>query len=126
MKKTITISNVDSLTGRQMYDVCRLRQDVFTIEQSIWVPELDDTDLVATHILLYIGNVLASYARVYKDEKEGHVKIGRVVTAKAYRGKSLASEVIRKSLRVAKDKYNAHEVWLDPKYKPFLSMKSVA
>ena len=113
MNTQLLVSDINSLTGRQMYDVCRLRQDVFTIEQNCWVPELDDTDLVATHILLYEDNILASYARVYKDDNEGHIKIGRVVTAKAFRGKSLGSDVIRKSIQVAQDKYNAQEVWLD-------------
>jgi ElaA protein len=101
--KQILISNIDSLTGRQVYDVCRLRQDVFTIEQNIRVPELDDTDLVATHILLYEDDILASYARVYKDDNEVHIKIGRVVTAKTFRGKSLGSDVIRQSIQVAQD-----------------------
>lgn len=43
---------VDEMSGRELFCVERLRINSFVVEQKITLPELDDTDLVATQVYL--------------------------------------------------------------------------
>lgn len=104
---------MSSLSALQLFDILKLRQDVFFVEENIIYPDLDDIDKEAIHAFATINGEIASYARVYRDENEKHVKIGRVVTAAKYRGKGLASEIIRKCVEVGRNNFNTDEIWLD-------------
>lgn len=105
--------DIKSLSSIQLFDILRLRQDVFFVEENIIYPDLDDIDKEAIHVFATINGEVVSYARVYNDEAEKHVKIGRVVTAAKYRGKGLASEIIKECVKVGKENYGVGEFWLD-------------
>lgn len=57
--------------------------------------------------------ITVSYARVYFDSLEQHVKVGRVATAAAYRGLGIGGKVMRRCCEVAQVRFKASEVWLD-------------
>lgn len=42
----------DELSGREVYDLASLRQEVFVVEQACLYSDLDGVDLVSSHILL--------------------------------------------------------------------------
>jgi ElaA protein len=94
----------DDLDARTAYEVWRLRQDVFVVEQSCPYPDLDGRDLeVGTrHVVMKDGDGLAGYARVLDDGEEW--RIGRVVLAPAARGRGLADQLIDKALEVSADR----------------------
>ena len=76
----------DELDGRTVYEICRLRQEVFVVEQECAYPDLDGRDVEpeTRHILMHDGGRLMGYARVLDD---GQVwRIGRVVVAADRRG----------------------------------------
>lgn len=112
----IVSSDFESLTSTQLYDILKLRQDVFLWEENIHVPDLDDVDKVAVHVFALDKEkgeeIVASYARVYWDITEKRARIGRVVTAQAYRGKGLASKVMKAAIDIACEKFKAEEIWL--------------
>lgn len=114
--KTVT-SDFEKLTSTQLYDILKLRQDVFMWEENIHYPDLDDVDKTAMHVFAMDKaggkDVIAACARAYWDEAESHAKIGRVATAPAYRGKGLASEVVKEATAAARMRCHALEVWLD-------------
>lgn len=90
----------DALDRRAAYDVWRLRQDVFVVEQACPYPDLDDRDTEpgTRHVLLHEDTTLLGYARVLDD---GHVwRIGRVVLARAGRGRGLADVLMHTALQV--------------------------
>ncbi len=117
MKVEYLTLDLRSMSAIQLYDILKLRQDVFMWEENIHYPDLDDVDKTASHVIATVahnGNeTLAAYARVYKDDAEHHVKIGRVVTATKYRGHNIASKVMKTAISVAQNRFNADEVWLD-------------
>lgn len=104
---------LNSLSAMQLFDILKLRQDVFFVEENIINPDLDDIDKEAIHVFTTINGEIASYARVYRDRAEKRVKIGRVVTAAERRGKGLASEIIRRCVEIGKKDFKAKEIWLD-------------
>jgi len=82
------------LDARTAYDVWRLRQDVFVVEQASVYPDLDGRDLEPTtrHLLLDQDDVLVGYLRLLDDG--GSARIGRVVVARDARGRGLADELM--------------------------------
>lgn len=91
------------LTTTELYGLCRLRVDVFVVEQECPYPELDGRDTEEATVHLWYerdGEVLATI-RVLDD---GAAKvIGRVATAKAERGQGLAADLVRRGIALCGD-----------------------
>jgi ElaA protein len=85
----------DELTGRELHDIAQLRSEVFVVEQECVYLDLDgrDTEPGAGHHWIEVDGLIASYARTL-TEPGGAVRIGRVVTAPAVRGRGLAAAVM--------------------------------
>jgi ElaA protein len=86
------------LPARQAYDVWRLRQDVFVVEQDCPYPDLDgrDPDPSTRHVLLLEDDRVLGYARVLDD---GAVwRVGRVVLDRAARGRGRADDLVAHAL----------------------------
>jgi len=86
------------LDARTAYDVWRLRQDVFVVEQASPFTDLDGRDLDPTtrHLLLTEDGELAGYLRLLDDGE--CARIGRVVVARGRRGHGLADRLLRAAL----------------------------
>ena len=76
-----------------------IRETVFIEEQKFKI-EFDDTDDIATHIVMYIDNNPVGCCRLYKQENEYH--IGRIAVLKPYRGKGYGEKILLKAEKVAK------------------------
>lgn len=90
----------ETLTGAEVYQLCRLRQQVFILEQACLYPDLDDRDLEpgTRHVLMTADGGLVGYARVLDDQTVW--RIGRVVLDPAVRGRGLADRLVRAALEV--------------------------
>ena len=117
MKVQIQALHFNDLTARQLFQILKLRQNVFFVEEKIIYPDLDDTDEDCIHVFATTEKdgktITVSYARVYFDPLEQHVKVGRVATAAAYRGQGIGGEVMRRCCEVAQSRFSDSEVWLD-------------
>jgi len=87
------------LTPFEVYGLCRLRVDVFVVEQECAYPELDGRDTEATTQHLWFedddGAILATI-RVLDD---GPTRaIGRVATAASARGQGLAARLMEEGI----------------------------
>ncbi|MFC4783204.1 GNAT family N-acetyltransferase [Nocardioides sp. MAHUQ-72] len=94
----------EALDARTAYDVWRLRQAVFVVEQECPYPDLDgrDPEPGTRHVLLDDEDTLLGYARVLDD---GDVwRIGRVVLDPAARGRGLADHLVSTALQVCPDR----------------------
>lgn len=96
----IEVLGFDELDALTAYDVWRLRQQVFVVEQGSPYPDLDgrDREPATRHLLLRRDGALVGYARVLDDG--GWARIGRVVVAKPQRGQGLADKLVRAALEV--------------------------
>ena len=93
----LAFADLDSTTA---YDVWRLRQQVFVVEQASPYPDLDGRDREPTtrHLLLHHDGALVGYARVLDDGD--WARIGRVVVAEHARGQGFAGRLVRAALDV--------------------------
>jgi len=92
----------EELDPRTAYEVWRLRQDVFVLEQECLYDDLDGRDLDpgTRHVVMTEGSAVVGYARVL-DEGETW-RIGRVVLAPEVRGRGLADPLIQAAIAECK------------------------
>jgi ElaA protein len=92
------------LTTGELYDLLKLRTDVFFVEQRIDEEELDNRDQESTTEHYWIADASGTYAylRVLLDETATHRDarrvIGRVVVRADHRGEGLAQALMRRVL----------------------------
>ncbi|MDO6708786.1 GNAT family N-acetyltransferase [Photobacterium sp. 1_MG-2023] len=94
----------DELTTQQLYDVLKLRVDVFVVEQHCPYPEIDghDTAEGVHHLMAYEDGVLMAYLRLLPAGLTyDAVSIGRVITSEAARGRGLGHELMQQGLHFA-------------------------
>ncbi len=80
------------LTTRELYEVLRLRADVFVVEQECAYLDPDGIDLRAEHLLGRVDGGLAAYLRWF--DEDGDVRVGRIVTSRAARGSGLGHRLM--------------------------------
>jgi len=99
--RVLTFGDLDATTA---YDVWRLRQQVFVVEQQSPYPDLDGRDQEPTtrHLLVERDGRVVAYARVLDDGDAA--RIGRVLVAAEERGQGLADELVRTALDVIGDR----------------------
>ncbi len=89
------------LTTDQLYELLKLRTDVFVVEQNCPYPELDDKDRIkgVYHLLGTSDSDLVAYARLLPPGVSfPQVSIGRVAVAGHTRGKKYGQQLISKAL----------------------------
>ena len=99
------------LSTMQLYQMIKLRVDVFVVEQDCPYPELDDKDHAegAFHLLGYDGEELVACARLLAEgiSYPSAASIGRVATKESARGTGLGHELMQQALT------NLESVWDD-------------
>jgi ElaA protein len=100
----IRVRAFGELDARTAYDVWRLRQDVFVVEQACPYPDLDGRDVEpgTRHVVGVLDEAVAGYLRVLDDGPVA--RIGRVVLARSARGRGLADPLMSAALEVVGDR----------------------
>ena len=95
----------DELTVRELYDLLRLRSDVFVVEQACPYPELDGKDDHPETIHLWHkgsdGRVAACLRLLAPGVSYTGVSMGRVAVREMHRGVGLAHEMVDKAIELA-------------------------
>ena len=107
--KKVVIKSYYELDLDELYDILKLRQEVFVVEQDCPYVDTDGHDQAGYHVMIIEDDELVAYSRLlpkgstYPD----HVSIGRVISVQNRRGKGLGREVMQVSLSIAQ------ELWPD-------------
>ncbi|QMU29232.1 GNAT family N-acetyltransferase [Adhaeribacter radiodurans] len=88
------------LTPLELYNLLRLRSEVFVVEQNCIFLEMDNKDQTCHHLLLYQNNQLAACARLlppglYYEQ----ISIGRIVTSLQARGTGLGKKLVSTAIK---------------------------
>lgn len=96
MTDTVRSASGDEVTSAELYELLRLRVNVFVVEQECPYPELDGLDLLASTRHFWLpgkdGDELAGCLRVLDDG--GVLRIGRVCTSSAARGSGAGARLM--------------------------------
>lgn len=90
------------LSTSQLYQLLKLRVDVFVVEQTCPYPELDDKDHQAgvQHLMGFIEDELVACARLLPaGTTYDNVSIGRIATKQSARGNGLGHQLLTQSLQ---------------------------
>ncbi len=114
----------DTLTGHQVHDLLRLRQEVFVVEQTCPYPDIDGRDPAAEHLLAFDptrkGSALIGVLRLLDGAVAPHgsplptlfspeaTSIGRVVVSPDYRGVKLGAMLLAEAIRQIETTRGAH------------------
>ena len=114
MARTIEIKKFDELTARELYDVLKLRQDVFVIEQTCIYPDMDGCDFVCHHALMRNrAGELIGYLRILPPGQTfDTAAIGRVLVREDARGGGSARQLMTAALRFIRETLMQRQVKL--------------
>ena len=92
-------SRIDDLSARELHAIIAHRERVFIIEQNCPYQDADDFDLVSWHLVCYSDDNLAAYLRIVDaGYKYAEPSIGRVLTAKPFRGLGLGKDLMTEAI----------------------------
>lgn len=112
----------------QLYDLLKVRTDVFVVEQNCPYPELDNKDRVdgVQHLLGYDNGELVAYARLLPPGVSyPEVSIGRVLVVEDARSKGYGQLLIAEALKQCEDLWPGQsiqigaQVYLETVYSQF-------
>jgi ElaA protein len=93
------VSTFEQLDNTALYQLMKLRQDVFVIEQTCFYPDLDDTDQRALHMCGWHGEQLTAYLRSFAPgDCYTQSALGRIVVAPSARGTQLGRELVQRGI----------------------------
>ena len=108
----LIIKRFEELTTDELYELLKIRVDIFVVEQKCPYQELDEKDKRAYHIYLKENNQIKAYLRLLDagvSFKE--VSIGRVLSTE--RGKGYARKVIEEGIKIAKERLKADKIKIE-------------
>lgn len=89
----------DELTNEELYDILKLRFEVFAIEQECLDIDPDGKDKVSMHLMLEDDGKIIGCARILPPKVSyDEPSIGRIVLDKSYRGTGLGREIVQKCI----------------------------
>lgn len=105
----IFVKPFEELDINELYEILRLRVDVFVVEQNCPYPEIDGIDRDAFHIFGKENGEIGAYARIYMED--GEVHLGRVIAKK--RRKGYGSLILKEAIGAAKKFYQAKQIHIE-------------
>jgi ElaA protein len=102
---TVDVRRLDAFSAADLYDMLKLRVDVFVVEQHCPYPELDGNDKDCLHLRLLMDDELLACARLWRPTPEHHPRIGRVAVSPNHRGKRLGDALMREAIAEVEKMY---------------------
>ena len=89
----------EALSVNELYDILRLRSEIFVVEQNCVYLDLDGKDKLALHLFGEFEGKIIAYSRLFKPGVTfDNASIGRVVVDSNYRNKKLGHELMREAI----------------------------
>ncbi len=108
----LVIRSFSELTTRELYEILRVRAEVFVVEQNCVYQDLDEKDQESLHLFYEKEGRIQAYLRVFmRKEEEKLAQIGRVLTVA--RGTGLGTAILKDGLSAAKKYLGAEEVYIE-------------
>ncbi len=111
MTITWQLINFPDLKSTELYEIIKLRNEVFVVEQNCVFQDADDKDQGCFHLLGWVNNNLAAYARLVPP---GHIytypSIGRIITSPKYRRFGFGKQLLEKSIAACEKLYGKQTI----------------
>lgn len=105
------IKRFEELTTTELYEILRVRAEVFVVEQNCVYQDLDMKDKKAFHLFCEENGEIAAYLRILeKGISYPEISIGRVLTRESYRRKGLSRGLMTKAISFVKEELKEPEI----------------
>ncbi|RPF53168.1 GNAT family N-acetyltransferase [Aquisalibacillus elongatus] len=102
------------LTHDELYDILKLRVEVFVVEQNCPYPEIDGYDQKSFHIFAQDSEGIMAYCRVIPPGvKFQEASIGRVITHERTRRTGIGTEMLQYTLNDIAQRWNHPSVKIE-------------
>jgi len=109
----IVIKTFSELDKDELYQILRLRSEVFVVEQDCVYQDIDNKDQTAIHLIYKKEDEIIAYTRIFKKgDYYENPSIGRVVVSKNNRGKDLGKEIMLESMKYISNNIKAEKIEL--------------
>lgn len=93
------LKSFEELTNSQLYQILRLRSEIFVVEQDCVYQDMDDKDKTALHFFKEEAQQIEAYTRLFKPgDYYKEASIGRVVVIESKRSIGLGHLLIDRSI----------------------------
>lgn len=105
------IKKFSELTTKELYEILKVRAEVFVVEQNCVYQDLDSKDEVSYHLFLEDNSEIIAYLRILpKGISYPETSIGRVLTKATYRKNGLSKEIVQKAIEFIIDILEEKEI----------------
>ena len=95
MSLSFKIKPFKELSAQELYEILRLRSEVFIVEQNCVYQDIDNKDQKALHVLGYYNHELVAYCRLFDaGDYFDNASIGRVIVAQKFRDKKWGNNLM--------------------------------
>ena len=101
----------DELSTQELYQILKLRSEVFVVEQNCVYQDIDNKDKKALHLFGLLEGEIIAYSRLFKPgDYFEFSSIGRVVVAEKHRDKNFGHELIDQSVFEINNRFKVQNI----------------
>jgi ElaA protein len=101
----------EALTVNELYDLLKLRSEIFVVEQNCVYLDLDGKDKIALHLYGEFEGKIVAHARLFKAGISfDNASIGRVVVDAKYRDRKWGHDLMREAIVGIKFHFNESKI----------------
>ncbi len=104
----------EQLTPFELYDILKLRVEIFSVEQKVLYNDLDDKDQKCVHLIVRDEDTIIAALRLVPQgvSYDDATSIGRLVVDQNYRRRGLAREMIIMAIDEIKQRWSCDKITL--------------
>lgn len=105
------IKTFENLSVNELYDILRLRSEIFVVEQNCVYLDPDGKDKLALHLFGEFNGKIVAYSRLFKAGISfDNSSIGRVVVDANYRDRKWGHDLMRESIAGIKSHFGESKI----------------
>lgn len=109
----LIVKNFKDLSPNELYEILKLRIQVFVFDQESSYMDLDDNDQAAIHLYLEDQGEIIAYSRVLDVgvKHQSYASIGRVLAK--YQKRGYGERIVKEAIRVCKESLDPPGIFID-------------
>ncbi len=102
----------EELLPIELYNILKLRSEVFVVEQNCVYQDMDDKDILAHHVMFYDQDELAATTRLLAPgiSYDNYSSIGRVCSQPKLRSKGFGRKIMSESIHIIENLYPGFDI----------------
>lgn len=108
----LNVKMFDELKTDELYEILKVRSQVFVVEQKCSYLDMDDADFGACHVFYTENDKIIAYLRVLdRGVMSEDVRIGRVISLKKRCG--IGTMLVKEGIKAAVEKFGADKIFVE-------------